>query len=287
MYNTFFFALFLAFWGNTSIIPVTSISLDEAVRQKLVSVRWEYNPEGTHYTNPLKLNIKNLQTQPLQVTLANGWLLTPEDSIYQTLVTTRTIVMALKPNQQLRYAVPAMCTEPHDRGPNEQSQYRLGEKGNENLEKLTMLIGQRRYNNGQGQSAIWALTADYPLEGVNGFQVACRDSLLDALCALTGKKRPTLANLNDYRYNPSSNQMKVAVSGRLNFSLFKDATVLVGLFNKHNVQVRELYYKAQAPEGEHSVFYEFDSTVYTDDYYYVKTIVNEKVLFDRKFEMKR
>jgi hypothetical protein len=281
--TTLFFCIFYFFLFQNP--KSETVSLQDAVKAQKVSFKLEYQLEGTHYRHPLKIIVKNLGNQPLSIKLEHGQLINPNDSAYQTLITIQDIVMDLKPYASSTYQIAAMCTEPNDRGPDERVQYLGFSKSGDKLTALTQFLNDTKYENYQVQNAVWVISAGRELATVNGFEKNCRDSLLDVLCKITNKPRPSDQEMNSYIYNPSSNEYKVKVSGRINFSLYKSAKLVVGLYNTQRVQVRALVQQTIENIGAQSINYAFDNSVYTDKEYIVKAFVNDKLLFEKRHKM--
>ena len=56
------------------------------------------------------------------------------------------------------------------------------------------------------------------------------------------------------------------------------------MFNSQGIVVREIYYNANEKPWVHKVNFEFDYTVFTDEYYDIKLIANEEVMLTSRVD---
>ena len=104
---------------------------------------------------------------------------------------------------------------------------------------------------------------------------------------LTGNKIPPPPSADDYKrnyYTPTYTK-KVTLGGEFEFSFAKPRNILVGMFDKNNVLVRELYKKDGEAPGAHKQKYEFDASVYTDSYYYIRLVPDGQVRLETKITL--
>ena len=256
------------------------IDFASAVKQGLIAAEARYAHNSVHYDKCISITFHNVSKSTLAVSLDNGSLLEPIDASYQNMVITQPQVVALVPGEKKRVDFYAMCTEPSDKGGNEQVTYSLSQKNDVKLKELTDKISEWKAWTSDGQSAIWAYTdKNYGLENIYSSDTIRSKNLREYLSKLTSKPLPDPSLMTSYRYNyyyePSI--IKERIKGSFDFNYNRPVNVSVGMFNERNTLVRELYNEKNIASGFHKLDFEFDSQEYTEDLYNFYLIVDGKI----------
>ena len=267
----------------------TTLGLKEAIKRGMVKCNVFNNPKGTHYQKPIVIYLTNLTSAPLKISIDNGTMFYPEDSSYQTLLVTQGMVVGIDANGNRSSLIQAVCTESSDRAPGTDTkmQYSIGKDAVGNLLKLSIMLEQNQFYNAEAQAAVWTLKNNGDLTNIYGYDTVATRKLQVFLAKLMGKKVPPPPAPDDYRRNSyaPTYRKKITLGGEFEFNFFKTRSVIIGMYDKNNILVRELYKNTQEAAGNHIFKYEFDASVYTDDYYNIKLIADDEVRLQAKVEM--
>jgi hypothetical protein len=267
--------------------PATAVTLEDAIQKKMVVYQAEGNDKSTHYLMPLVLNVTNKINEKQKIQINPGLTFNPENEAYQQMVTTKTLYITLAPGETKQVEVYAMCTQPGNRGQQSGIYYQLTNTADTKLKEMATFIDQHNLQRIEAQYAVWAVSANESLENIAGYDDAAVNTLLPFVANLLNKPIPPKPADNDYKrnYAHSGKHMKVEVGGAFRFSYPVTKNISIAMFNKNNTVERELYFNPAVPPGSHEVKYAFDATVYTDEYYYIRMIVDEVIKINDKVEL--
>ncbi|RYD73640.1 MAG: hypothetical protein EOP53_19735 [Sphingobacteriales bacterium] len=280
--------LFAGCLGLMSLAPEnTVLSLENAIKNGTVSCTYKANPQSTHYVRPLIVSIRNLKNTPVTIKIDAGQQFFPSSAEYQNLIVTRAGNVIIKPNENKNVELFAMCTESSDAAPGGGTTYKLGPIAQGNLRKIAEYVAHEKVNNLTGQSAVWAISNNYAIDGIMGPDSAETRDLQKFVAKITGKRLPPPPAPNNYETNYyAPPRPDVSYSGSITMNIAEPTSLAVVLFNKNNVAVRELYNNSALAAGSHKISYAFDNSVYAEDVYYIRAIIDGQVKFNRKVEMK-
>ncbi|MCB9033692.1 MAG: hypothetical protein H6553_07635 [Chitinophagales bacterium] len=263
--------------------PNNKINLYDAINQKIISVDFKGNEESTHYYEPVVASIQNNTNSNYTIICDNGFLLEPSDAAQQTLIITEEQMISLAPKQKINKQIKAMCIEPNDRSGNELSTYTLTNNTDTLLNKMADFVNKHQYYTACAQAAIWTVVRKNPLYYIYGADTTEANNLIDYIASITGWQKQQ--SPDSYQYNfyiPP----KEKLSGSFTFGFKSAKDIQVAMFNTDGILVRELFNQKQVPPTKNRIEYAFDFNTYTDDTYFVKLIVDNKVLMDRKIDAK-
>jgi hypothetical protein len=275
------FCLSALLMGSSS--PQTTIEMEQADKYRL-AFTIAGNDDGTHYMNPIMLNIENKESGPVLLHIPVGFLFASVDSFVQDMIVTQEQWIALLPGEKKKQPLQAMCTQSYNSGPSASSQYKAKGMARGSWVELSQFIAQKSYNNSEGQMAMWALTSGMALEEIGGWEADRVNEITAFTAGLLKKDPPPPMAADDYRRNYQSTNYKMKIRGTVNYENFAKARVMVGMFNAQNILVREVYLNEAEPPHPHLIEYAFDGTEYTDPVYNVKLIIDHEVVMN--FELR-
>lgn len=261
------------------------MSASDAAKKGLISVSFKGNSNSTHYTIPLIGTFTNLKNKEITIKVENGRTFIAKDSVYQNLVITEERLIVLKPEQKKTIIFHAMCIESSDRCPNDDVLYAMGPMANDKLCKMTQYIGLNKYFNSSAQYAVWVFACNKPLEDIVGMDEEGTDNIIKKAAEILGKPVPKKPSVDDYVHNLHSTNMKRTIEGYVEYEFPTTENVSIAMFDKNNIVVRELYHNNAEKPGTHKQKFQFDGSVYKDKFYYIRLIVDDKVFYERKFEL--
>lgn len=284
MKNLFVLSILFIFLGNKSPEPPQTISLQEAFDLKLIHLDVKGNASSPHYAEPIKLSVKNLKNAPFILNIPNGQRFLSQDSAVQDMIVVKSEQLALAPGYEKSIVLNAMCTQHQNSGPKENEIYKLGPMAESQLLQVSKKIQEIEAYNTIGQYAVWAISNDFGIDQIAGFNEAEAGEMQQFVAKITGKKIPE-KDTTDYLTNYNRPTLiKRTIGGKFEYGLLKTSAVTIGLFNEQNIIVRELLNNPSAARGDHKLKFEFDMEAYTDPVYFVRLIIDGEIKMSYRME---
>lgn len=266
----------------TTSVPV---SFDDALLKKQITASAKSNENSTHYQQPMLLEIKNITASEISVDLPVGRYFQSEDTTDQNFVSTEPLVVTLTPGQTKHIPVSAMCVNHHKSAPEDGQVYAIKKQAAPKLLKTAQYIQQNKlYGSYLGQTIMWCVSDNEPLESVFGYVNPLKDNIFQFLSGLTGKPIPPTPKDDDYLRNPKA-KPKIEVSGFFEYEFAKSKAIHIAMFDEQNIAVRELYNNPNEPEGSHKVDYVFDASVFYGGKYYIRFLSDNRILMEQEVEL--
>lgn len=154
--------------SNTNFHP-TEVSIRDAINKGMLELKicGAYDPgyfyevldrDGVHYGKCMAIVLKSKIDSFVTVKLDYGTLLAPTDSIVQTMLVTHKAVFPLYPGQTYVTRFYAMCAQLHNKAPDIETTFSIGEMADSNLLRLANYLDANYIQNMLGQHAVWAMT---------------------------------------------------------------------------------------------------------------------------------
>lgn len=112
--------------------------------------------DGVHFGKCMIIILKSNIDSLVLLKIDCGTELIPFDTIFQTMIVTKTVELPLYPNQTYATRFYAMCGQIHDDPPYIESIYKVGELSDSNTVKLAQYFEEKFIQNMIGQHALWA-----------------------------------------------------------------------------------------------------------------------------------
>lgn len=268
------------------VFSINTTSLKNAIKDGKITYTAEYNPKGTHYLGPILLTVKNTSNEELQINLNAGDLFVPTESMFQNIVVIRTDKIHLLPNEKKSITVEGNCTESHDRGAINTTKYTFAENNDIKLKQLAHFIDSLKLKSSGVQMAIWNLVNGDDYNNITSGDSLEELKLRKYVAKLQNKK--FVVRKNDYKsnyyYTPPTAER---VRGYFEYvPTVETDNMQIAMFDENNILVRELYNSKNQKPADNKIIYQFDGSVYKNDIYYFKMIVNYEVKLSKKFNIK-
>ena len=267
-----------------STISAKEVTLTEAIKNKLVECTITGNPNGTHYSKPLLIKLKNLKSD-VTINVDNGLIFNAEDSSYQDIVVTSNLMVYLKQGQSKTYVVEGMCIEEHNSAPRNTVVYKTGPMADEKLKKLTLFIQEKKYFNQTAQQAVWVMRGSRNINNISGYSTDGWEEIVKYTASLLNVPVPEKPKFDDYERNYNASPSKLTMQGSFEIDYPVKSKATVGMFNKQGIIVRELYNNPEHPAGLRKIEFEFDASYFTDPVYDFKMIINGEVLMEQEIKI--
>jgi len=262
---------------------VKSLSLPEALNSKHISVQAEYVDGAPHYKYPLSVQLENLQNTPLQVDIKSGHVFLADNSQLQDMIVTEDRPVVLQPREKKTLTLAAMCISPSKGSGYKGTTYRFSNDVDPSLSQLASYVGNRKMQTSEAQQALWVIVNKQPLSCIYGPDTILSLELQKQVAAIRKEKIPEKLQVsNSYQYNYYYGELKIELSGYFDYDISKARNMEIAMFNEGGVLVRELMRKQVSTAGKHRFDYKFDASVYEDDVYYVKLIMDDRIIVSRK-----
>jgi len=263
---------------------IITYDLKTAIEKKLVSCSIYGNDRSTHYYQPIKIDITNLTNKNITIIIPNGQKIIADSTKVQDVIITQEELIALTPNKNELKPLFAMCIQQYNSASNQSTTYKLGNLATGSLDKVAKEIENKKSFNTLGQYTIWAITDEFPIEEIAGFQE--KESIHFQKFAANLLNVPvTKYESNDYKnYYENTSSFKRNVVGEFKYKFSSKNHVTLGLFNEQDVIVRELYNNPDEKPGKHTFKIAFDTKNYSDPTYYIRMVVNGEVKINMKIE---
>tara|TARA_R110000868_G_scaffold334999_3_gene595724 strand:+ start:1359 stop:2216 length:858 start_codon:yes stop_codon:yes gene_type:complete len=285
MKNVFALLAVFIFLGSKTPLPPKTVSLQEAVNQKLIKLDVHGNTNSPHYSQPIKLTVKNLSNSPFMLNIPNGQRFLTLDHEVQDMLVVKSEQLALAPGIEKSILLNAMCTQKENRGPGENEPYRLGPLAESHLLQVSNKIQELEAYNTIGQYSVWSISNDVGLESIAGFNDTEAEKLQQFVAKITGKNIPE-KDTTDYLTNYNRPSLSIrTLGGTFEYGLVKTSAITIGLFNDQNIIVRELLNKPKTPRGDHKLNFEFDMAAYSEPVYFVRLIIDGEIKISTKVEI--
>ncbi len=260
-----------------------SFSLSDEGIDRHLNITIKGNPQGTHYIRPLVISVNNPQDYRVDLKIENGLMIYPDDENYQPIVVTREEMLTILPGQTIDKEIHGMCTNSRLRAPKQFLTYSPKAVADSNLLYLTRWIEKDSLHTPEAQYSVWALTSERKLAEIVGFDTTAIRNLVHYLADVTDQELPPEPDENDYLRNYyTTTHFKRTMGGEFTGQYYETRSISIAMFDKDDIVVRELYANPELPPGKHKLSFEFDATVYDDDFYFVRVIDNGDVTMNLK-----
>ncbi len=239
------------------------------------------NTSSVHYLEPIVLQLENISNQAIVVDIPVGMLFLPEDSSYQTIITTAPLAMAVPPKSSKSISLKGMCIERNNAAGNSGLMYQAAVSSDESLLRLCTFIAKQQFQNAEGQQALWTLIADESLDNVWGADTLSSAALVKELAEITGKPipQPNKSYTHNYYYQEP---LKVEIEGMYEWELSQSRSIIIGMFAPNGTLVREIYKNSNEAKGKKKIHFHFDPTVYDEPYYDFKLIFDNRTIKNQR-----
>lgn len=281
-----FFILVLMFLTQfSSAQSEESVSLSKAIEKRWIQVEGNMNEKSVHYLFPVIVIVRNLVGFPVKIKIEAGDLMEPVDSAYQTMMFTSEGDYTIGAHKKLEIIPNAMCIEHHDMAGTKGLKYTYRKNKNQQLIEMARFISLKKYYDGSGQNAVWCIAgSEKDLLGITGYDSVAVVNLISKAATILGMKMPDQKDIRNSYAGYVKPEIKETIGGKFEFSFPKQVSIYIAMFNADGTMVRELYHNPTENPGLHKVPFEFDYTQYTDEYYTIKLIADQKVLLARKID---
>lgn len=251
---------------GTTTLTAKDISLEEAVRQGLVTVSftgmtnliedeavtdaWDFDwGSSPHYGKCINMIATNNTSGSLSLTIENGRILNADDPDVQDMIITQQMAFTLPSNQKKEYALYAMCTEMSDMGPDGESLFTLGLLAEPDLRGMSELVEKHDAQNETGQDAVWVITDDMELESIDGDDPEITSALRHYAAKVTGKTIEPELPYNVPLYNGAI---------EFGYRLMTSAKVSLIVYDPDGSEFKVLFAEKPHERGDYSIKYSFD-----------------------------
>ncbi|PWH85589.1 hypothetical protein [Brumimicrobium oceani] len=177
----FITVLFLASFEKTL---AQSVNIFDAIKSKQISVTATSNGEHSGEAILLEINkLKNISG----ILIPPGTRFKSEFEEDQDLLTLEEELIVLNSTSN-QYLIKGFCVEPQNSSPTEGSQFTILKEGDLKLNKIAKYLGNKDFNDGTKQTALWCVAGDDDVSGIYEDGNDEVKNLREYVCSLTGKE---------------------------------------------------------------------------------------------------
>lgn len=151
------FLLILCF-SIVSAQETPTYSIGEAVDAGVIKVEIRGQKEGGFYGKSLRMQIRNLEENDIQVEVESGQKLICDTKTIQNMIITESFSVPLAAGEKDQRSIYAMCGEINDGSPWAENTYQVGPVTSGNTYKIAKVIEANAAQDIIGQCAMWATT---------------------------------------------------------------------------------------------------------------------------------
>lgn len=262
-------------------ITVKAENLYQLIQSKKLDYTIAVDDESPHYSSQFIITFQNKNNAAIQCSLDNGTTIEADNEENQNFIVTQDVIVALKPGEKKAYPVYAMCIEQNDAAPGNEDTYKIGGMALEKLVKFSNFINTKKCFEPEAQFLMWDIANGmYTNSKIDDFKI-----MEDGNIAVFEKIDNQLQEIELQEVAPSEPKPKLMVKGTFSMDLASTKNIHIAMFNENNVLVKELYKNPKTPAGKTNLAYEFNSYEFDEDVYFVKVVMNGKIVMERTIEM--
>ena len=261
----------------------TSLSLDEAVKKKMVTA--VIKGKGG-FTGPvIDLTIKCIVAQPVTVTIEPGRKLHPDDAGMQDILVTQSLVVVLQPAEEKKLIMNGMCCISHNAPPSPGMGFKIGKMADSSLIRLANFINSTKmHKSADAQHAVWVFSDNKRIEGID-ITNPMNKPLIDFVTRLGKLKTPEYSIEYEKEENVAFNETACKVKGFFNCKIEKPGTLAMVLFDETGKELSRDEMPGPAKPANYKFEYGFRVKGYAKGIYYGKVILDGKILSEVKLEI--
>lgn len=270
-------------WFSGIIEKDASIGLEEALRSNKYAIEITGNTSSTHYLQPLQVIIKNKSNTKVQIIVPAGMHFASVEEGIQDVITTQTMMLALKPNAQKSFPLQGVCIQSSNSGPTDEDLFTFNGKGVENLRTFALFLDEKNIQSAQGQHAMWALADNQDVESLVSVSNDLDLMILNEVLKIKGKPVWTAERVQEEKRNHEPTH-RSTLRGSFRLDLSTPKQVDIALFTENNILIKEVL-KKRLPAGRKTVNYEIETSQMHGQTIVSKVIVDQKVWSSRTIQI--
>ena len=266
---------FIVLFLFSNLAAQKSYTLQEAIAAQLVAVK--VISEGGFSGQSLSLLVDKVGKNDFEIQIPAGQLFLPQDPSLQTLVNVKDEILVLDQTKKKK-RIYGLCTEAHDGSPGQGAEFAVGEIAKGALQQVVQFLSkQKLYSHPDAQSAIWAVTNDYPVATI------VHSPLLQITCLALGIAEPEykiiLAEAAAAVAGQPAMQFKpLRIEGHFEYASDEPCTLNVYLKDEKGENIRTLIPDRPFLKGKTRFTFKFETTKLESGKYQVCLDNGQKVV---------
>jgi hypothetical protein len=195
-----------------------SITLDEAVKQKIVTAK--FTGLGGHSGNCIQMQLTNNKNKGISIVLPAGTMFEPSDEGAQNIIMPQEQLMVLKGGEKKGMKLRGFCCQATDRSPSAEMDFVLSRNEDPKMKQLYSFVKGKKYTDDILQDAVWSLSDDHSVSNIYGADVR---PLREELCKIKGTTDTWYSTPQHHTVDAEGNisHETVQVSGTIKFKAEK------------------------------------------------------------------
>lgn len=271
----------MAFLSNAQTIDTAAyMSLEKCLQ--LPGVKFTARCLGGHSGSCIEATLRNNGSSVLKVRVEPGRRLVADTAKYQDIFVVKTNLITLLPGTEEKVELFGFCCESSDFGPDLDLKYSSGFMAPPAWVKLASFLDKNKFPNTAMQHAVWVLSNDHDIAGVDCENREQTIALRKLLCDLTGKEMPWAI----IQYKQDSNVVFTGdvsrIRGDISYYVRSNASVGVFVTDYTGRVVETLMTPSIHRSGQHNYSLDLDVSEYPKGDFEVRVYEDGSKLLERK-----
>lgn len=196
----------------------------EAIAQKKITTELKSN--GTYHGESVLIELKNLTSKELKLTIPAGTLFEPSNEKEQTLITVDDQFVTLPPKIKMNKVLEAFCCQATDACPKNTSTFAINKNKDEKFETLFTFMKGKHFSKSNYQSIVWAISNNHSVSSIPD-DTKDNQELRKLLCKLTNQIDTWYNSVHKRTVNEKGiiNSETVSVGGKYKFVCPKNTII--------------------------------------------------------------
>ena len=287
MRNLFFLAALVVTPILSGAAPMI-VDLSHGLKTHLLSV--VATTTGKSYKDKaLRLTITNKSGSAMRVRMNAAVIFEADSAGMQPLVLAGEEMMLLAPFKEGILEVQTFCANSLAVAPYGGISYTYSHVGSDTLVKLLQYVKKHGMLDDLGQSAVWVLTNDHPLNDVyDPYRSVIAQKLIDYLTTLTGKAAPDYYVKKQISTTPGESvysDKTLKIYAQFEHSLSSPAKLTLGIFNQDGTMIQTVFADRTFGKANHRHKVEFEAGGVKPGAYYIRLLKDDEVLQEKRVEV--
>lgn len=226
--------------------------------------------------------MKNNTNQPMNVLVEPGRRLIADTARCQDLFIVKAYFVTIAPNSEVKVNIRGFCCESDNSAPIKEMKYSPGYMAPEKWVKLATFINQNEFPEDATQHAVWVISNEHDIAGVDCNNREQTIALRKMLCDLTEKEMPWAT----IQYKEDSTVVFTGVvnhiRGDIQYYVRYNCPVNIVLTDKDGRLVKTLMESRLHGIGRYTFTLDLDVSEYPSGEYEVRIYEDEAILLDRR-----
>ncbi len=243
------------------------------------------NFAGRYVGKTTRLILTNTTKQIISVTIDPGVILKPAVFQDQPMVLPGGEMVTISAGRSVEVEVQTFCGNLSAHCPTKDGVYSFQNKGSDTLVRVLQFISERKLFNDLGQSGVWAITNNSPIENVYDSENKPVSALFaEHLCKVTGRPKPDMQRQVRYAEEAGASlgtPKALKIYAEFEVLLESPKTLTLGVFNEKGEMIQKVFEDQQFGRAGHVFGVDFEAADVPAGSYFIRLKEGELVMKEK------